>query len=531
MAPRPERAPATQGGRAVPGYKRMPHTGFTVDAFRYGLVDGCTGYFLTHFHSDHYGGLTKGFAGDIFCSRITARCVVGRIGVDPGRVHALPMNTRCVVQGVFVTLLDANHCPGAAVILFEVPRDGRLVRIVHTGDFRATPELVDQILRVFAVDTAHPVTPETVAAAGAGCEGHTSPLIDYIYLDTTYLQPVYSFPRQSQVVQAVAEFSHCVHSDQAYLPAFLLRTARGGWSSRQSTPDRASPGPTEPLRPAATPSLITRWFQPRKRIAGGSSSSSDLWRRGRRVLFAVGSYTLGKERLFVEIALRLRSRVYVTEEKRRILGCIASPSLLALLTDDMAEAQVHVVSMAQVNMQKMGEYLAAVRRSGGAGFSSVVAFKPTGWAQAGRGFAWREQPPLEYPPELSQARLDLACDGKGPDAAAAALALEARLGSSGGCAFGIDSLRAHGSSPTVAIFPVPYSEHSSFSELAEFVCSLRAGQVVPTVPASDDKDRLADSWLRHWQRLGAEFERRAAPAPAGQYPALGLHVRALQHAA
>ncbi|XP_070708005.1 DNA cross-link repair 1A protein [Pempheris klunzingeri] len=316
-----------------PFYKKIPGTKFTIDAFQYGEIEGITGYFLTHFHSDHYGGLTKNFTFPIYCNRITGNLVKSKLKVAEQYVHILPMNTQVTVEGITVILLDANHCPGAAMLLFFLP-DGQTV--LHTGDFRADPSMETY--------------PELL-----GCRVQT------LYLDTTYCSPEYTFPRQQEVISFAAS------------TAFELVT----------------------LNP--------------------------------RTLVVCGSYSVGKEKVFLALAEVLGSKVCLSRDKYNTMCCLESEEVRQRITTDWKAAQVHVLPMMQLSFKKLQDYLS--RFSGQ--YDQLVAFKPTGWT-----FSQQVESVGDIQPQISG---------------------------------------------NISIYGIPYSEHSSFLELKRFVQWLQPLKIIPTV--------------------------------------------------
>lgn len=160
-----------------PKYKVVEGSLFAVDAFRYGDISFVEHYFLTHFHADHYIGLRKKFRHKIYLSQITAVLVSQFIGVSEDLLNVVHVNVPFHLEGVKITPMDANHCPGALLFLFEFP-DGR--NILHTGDFRANESMV-KLLNKWE------------------CK------LDLIYLDTTYLSSKRRMPEQNESIKFVIE--------------------------------------------------------------------------------------------------------------------------------------------------------------------------------------------------------------------------------------------------------------------------------------------------------------------------------------
>lgn len=228
----------TRKKREVPFYKVLFGMPLSVDAFRFGHIEGCVGYFLSHAHSDHYAGLSSSWsAGPIYCSQTTGNLMISSLGVPKEFVHPLPYDTEWEVPqsgGVTVTLLPANHCPGSCVFLFKGPRTAYILpkpapalgipaaaplpcidpvttkekqwRYLHCGDFRASPALLN-----------HP------AMKGVH--------LDIIYLDTTYLNPRYCFPAQEEVVRECAQcvWDNLESKDRLRVEQQLREWEHAGW--------------------------------------------------------------------------------------------------------------------------------------------------------------------------------------------------------------------------------------------------------------------------------------------------------------
>ncbi|XP_062126146.1 DNA cross-link repair 1A protein [Drosophila sulfurigaster albostrigata] len=183
-----ENMPLRRSRRRLPPYKLVEGTNFVVDGFQFGDIPGATHYFLSHYHADHYVGLTKKFAHPLYMSPITARLVRTFIPIAEQYLHEIDVDETITVDGIEITALEANHCPGAIMLLFKLST-GKC--ILHTGDFRASFEM--ESLPIF----------------------WNQPDIDLLYLDTTYLAESYDFCHQSESITRLCHLVSEFHEKHA----------------------------------------------------------------------------------------------------------------------------------------------------------------------------------------------------------------------------------------------------------------------------------------------------------------------------
>lgn len=149
-------------------------------------------------------------------------------------------------------------------------------------------------------------------------------------------------------------------------------------------------------------------------------------------MIAVGSYLIGKERIILALAETFDLLIYADARKRSILRLLQWPELEDRLTDDPCATPLHFVSMGLLSKQKLADY----RDSFQGRFSHVLGIRPTGWT-----FNGTDSDDSSEPWSLAMPKLE---------------------GNSG-------------------VWPVPYSEHSSYKELEDFLRAISVKQVIPTV--------------------------------------------------
>ncbi|KAA1470649.1 hypothetical protein DENSPDRAFT_929009 [Dentipellis sp. KUC8613] len=215
-------------------------------------------HLLSHTHTDHLVGLSaKSFSSSIICSQdakemllkhevFKERALVemelrseaklartfGHLKVSPvvvdGRTYyqgsrdllrVLPLNTPTKVEladdeVVTITLIDANHCPGAVMFLIE--GDDRTV--LHTGDFRAEDWFLENLAR-------NPFLQPYIASRGSGTadrmddpHAYTPPLrtLDAIYLDTACQFSPSRVPSKAEAVDGLVKLMKLLPNSSSF---------------------------------------------------------------------------------------------------------------------------------------------------------------------------------------------------------------------------------------------------------------------------------------------------------------------------
>ncbi|XP_068589696.1 5' exonuclease Apollo-like [Cebidichthys violaceus] len=165
--------------------KVIPNTPLAVDFWHVRKCPGTRLFFLSHMHSDHTVGLTSTWSNrPIYCSPTTAALLTLKRQVKEQWIHPLELDEPYLLplddigkERLTVTLIDANHCPGAVMFLFE----GYFGSILYTGDFRYTPSMLrEPCLR-------------------------TNTTIDVLYLDNTNCDPNRTLPSRQRATQQIKE--------------------------------------------------------------------------------------------------------------------------------------------------------------------------------------------------------------------------------------------------------------------------------------------------------------------------------------
>lgn len=231
-------------------------------------------------------------------------------------------------------------CPGAAIYLFEVAKANDVLRILHTGDFRACSDHL-----------THP----TLLRNGKLID------IDILYLDTTYCKPEHVFPSQKDVIDVVVDVAE----------RFVLNKEPMQAITNKNTLFSFLKFPEKKKQKVCT-DTVAGWLN-----LPDPNSISDT-------LVVVGTYLIGKEKIFISVAQALKSKIWADSNKRRIYKSQDNSILNDLLVTDPHKANVHILPLTKLDKPVICTY----RDSAGA-FVKVSAFQTHPWYQTNRLDLWK----------------------------------------------------------------------------------------------------------------------------------------------
>ena len=347
---------------------------------------------LTHYHSDHYQNLPRG-GGDnkyggpnipIHCSPVTASLLVNVHGVpshlvvahEYGQRWSYKYNNNTIIRPrrkhkstgekngddddeeeedkeVHITFYDANHCPGAAIVVVEMlsssssnekeketnsnqnnnnNNDNNKRKIhIHTGDMRYHPKMKSYPLLMKKRTNG--------SCNGTGNGGMDDIItdidVDVLYLDTTYGRPKHTFQTQQDAINKIAS-----QVEQCLLPTLSLPSGQEQEQNHQDKQenqknahhdDHSSQKAKEEGQQnnrhdyETTKSEVTekrhRRFEQQQRHQHDDPKKEKC----ERTLVLLSCYSIGKEKVLWECSKRTNHLVYVSERKLRMMECIMTP--------------------------------------------------------------------------------------------------------------------------------------------------------------------------------------------------------------
>lgn len=462
----------------------------SVDAFNYKPHETIVQYFLSHFHSDHYGGITKRWSLErtidskiIYCSAITGRLLTIKFKVDPMFIFSMENDIRYKVYcylngelinggveskdlspGLYVTSIDANHCPGAVIFLFEsIPYSGDTTHYLHCGDFRINANMLNHpLLQPFHLGGSRKLAK--------------------VYLDTTYMNPSYNFPKQEDVCRAVSTLIQDITLGKEMVKQSFGKSVQ---------------------------SRITQFLPLKEKL------------NPKKCLVLVGTYLIGKERIATSILKVLGNcPIYVSNinsrgDKSDIIRAFHDEYIDSVLTTDPLglnhhQAVIHLVPMKIVGtLKELANYFNFNKYHDT--FERCVGLRPTGWtfqndheeAKLQDMEFLKNDMPLSNPfsNSLSDPQFDsvIRLIKNTKRYSSSDILKENPYTAKKYAKFDVSTFR---------IFSLPYSEHLSFRELCFLVVFLQIGQVIPTVNTHNaDSAQRMDDIIEQWGKLRTKLLR------------------------